>query len=164
MKKRPIRIEGDIAYVPLPCGKEALIDADDAKLIGQHNWSVDAKGYVRTTKSLNGKRECIKIHRLIMQAMADVQVDHIDSNKLDNRKEKLRFATNAQNGCNRGANVNNKSGFKGVSLHKRDQQWQAYIQHNGKSVYLGLFTTPELAHQAYCKASAELHKEFGRTA
>jgi hypothetical protein len=46
--KRPIRIEGAIAYVPLPRGREAIIDADDADRVGLHNWWVGGNGYAVT--------------------------------------------------------------------------------------------------------------------
>lgn len=165
MKKRPIRIEGDIAYVPLTKGKEAIIDAEDAEIVGQHNWRCDGWGYVMTTvRTANGKKTTRSLHRLIMNPPEGMEIDHIHGNKLDNRKAQLRIATRVENSYNRGAHVNNTSGKKGVSWHMRDKKWVAKIRHEGKAIHLGYFTTPELAHQAYCKASAELHKEFSRTA
>jgi hypothetical protein len=54
----------------------------------------------------------------------------------------------------------NKSGFKGVSLHRPTGKWIAFIMARGKHKYLGLFQTPEAAHARYCEAADELHGEF----
>jgi hypothetical protein len=90
------------------------------------------------------------------------EIDHINGIKSDNRLCNLRDATRSQNQHNRGAYANNESGFKGVHWSKSKNGWGAQISIHGKSAWLGLFDTPEAAHAAYCKASAELHGEFGR--
>jgi hypothetical protein len=161
MKKRKIRIEGEIGYVPLPDGTEALIDAEDAELVGQYNWSLNGRGYVMTGLPLgNGKRGTLLLHRLVMGEPEGKSVDHQEHNKLDNRKAFLRPATNAQNQYNQGIPSHNTSGHKGVCWHKRDQKWQARIRHEGKSISLGYFTDVEEAAQAYREAAIRLHKEF----
>lgn len=88
------------------------------------------------------------------------RVDHKDGNGLNNKRENLRLATPAQNKQNSKLASNNKSGFKGVC--KRKDKWQANINVNGKRIYLGQFTTPELAHAAYCAAADKYFKEFAR--
>lgn len=94
----------------------------------------------------------------------DFFVDHIDGNGLNNAFDNLRLCTNSENGCNRGATTENKTGLKGVGWHKHSQKWTARIQKNGKKICIGYFPTPELAHMAYCKAAAELHGDFARGA
>jgi hypothetical protein len=160
MKKRKIRIEGDIGYVPLADGTEAIIDAEDAELVGQYNWSL-SHGYVVTNLPLgNGKRRTLLLHRLVMGDPEGEMIDHIDGDTRDNRKALLRPATNAQNQYNQGIPSHNTSGHKGVCWHKRDQKWQARIRHEGKSISLGYFTDVEEAAQAYREAAIRLHKEF----
>lgn len=90
-------------------------------------------------------------------------IDHINGDKSDNRIANLREATNSQNLMNRGANVNNKSGLKGVSWDRRKEKWQARISRQFKSRHLGYFATAEEAHSAYREASARLHGEYSRT-
>ncbi len=94
----------------------------------------------------------------------DLSIDHVNGNRYDNRACNLRLATHSQNLCNRKAQVNNSSGYKGVVFHKASRKWAAYIGINRKLHYLGIFSTPELAHMAYCKAAAELHGNFARAA
>jgi len=86
------------------------------------------------------------------------RLDHINGDKDDNRIANLRIADKYQNAQNAMIKPNNKSGYKGVSKSKN--RWTAIIQSRGKVHYLGLFLTPEEAHQAYCKAAKELHGEF----
>jgi len=101
----------------------------------------------------------VRMHRIIAGANhKDEIVDHINGNTLDNRRSNLRICSNAENGRNRGKNSNNSSGFKGVFL-KRDK-WAAQIKHNGKSIHLGTFKTPEEAHLAYQRAANKLHGRF----
>ncbi len=80
-------------------------------------------------------------------------IDHRDGNPGNNAFCNLREATlgeNAQNLKKRDVP------FTGVSAKRG--KWQAQINADGKYIYLGLFDTPELAHQAYLEAKAKLHK------
>jgi hypothetical protein len=164
-KKRQIRIEGNIAYVPLPHGREAIIDAEDAELVGKYNWSLYSKGYAATSvRAANGKKKTLSLHRLVMNPPDGMDIDHIHGETLDNRKSQLRFATHSQNEHNKGAPATNTSGFKGVNWSKRNKKWRAQIRSNSKSIHLGLFHSPEAAHAAYCEAAKRLHGEFARTA
>jgi hypothetical protein len=108
----------------------------------------------------------IHLHRAIMERMigreltrAD-EVDHINLNGLDNRRDNLRLATNSQNNMNVRRYRNNKSGFKGVHLAKG--RWRASIRLNYKLYHLGYFDTPEEAYGAYCEAAKERFGEFAR--
>lgn len=90
------------------------------------------------------------------------QIDHINGQPQDNRLANLRPATAAQNSQNeRQARASNRtSGLLGVTWHKAARAWMAQIKLNGKSSYLGLFDSPEAAHDAYLAAKRRLH-EFG---
>lgn len=85
-------------------------------------------------------------------------LDHVNGNRGDNRIHNLRLATQAQNLCNRCAQNNNQTGFKGVTRHHTGK-FRATI--NGR--HLGLFDTARLASDAYQIAAAELHGEFARS-
>lgn len=85
-------------------------------------------------------------------------VDHINGDPLDNRIANLREADNALNMQNqRRPNRANKSGYLGVCFNKRAGKWQAAIGVEKKVRYLGLYQSPEAAHQAYLTAKRELH-------
>lgn len=89
-------------------------------------------------------------------------IDHINMDRSDNRLANLRHTDRGKNNCNRGAQINNTSGFKGVTWDKRSMKWKAQIGAFGKNHYLGLFATAEAAHAAYCKAAKKYHGEFAR--
>lgn len=93
---------------------------------------------------------------------SDITVDHINGNPLDNRLSNLRLATHAENCANKGWYRNNSSGYKGVHWHKRDRKWIAVIQCNKRQTQLGSFDSPEIAYEAYVRASKLLHGEFSR--
>lgn len=167
MKIRPIRVEGEVAFVPLTQGYEAVIDAADVHLVDRWNWSakVNPRGVyaVRVQKSQQKSRS-VYIHRLLMSEPTGFQVDHRDANGLNNRRSNLRLASQAQNNCNKRLRNDSTSGLKGVTWHKRAAKWQAKIQAGLICKYLGLFHSAEAAHAAYQAASADLHGEFGRVA
>lgn len=166
---RHIRIEGDIAYVPLTRGHEAVIDVMDVSLIKKRNWfAVPAENTVYacccSRSDENGKRHTISMHRFITNAPFDVEVDHRDRNGLNNRRLNLRFATASQNQHNQKIHQNNTSGFKGVYWYKQNKKWRAQIYLKRKLKFLGYFNNREKAAEAYAEASRMLHGDFGRVA
>ncbi|WP_420869951.1 HNH endonuclease [Burkholderia glumae] len=86
-------------------------------------------------------------------------VDHIDGNRSNNALGNLRECSRSDNQCNRGRQVNNRSGWKGV--HRiSDCRWRARINKDGVRHHLGVFETPEAAHRAYQVAAQRFHGEF----
>jgi hypothetical protein len=165
MRQRPIRIEGDVAYVPLTKGYEAIIDAADVPLVEGFNWCSHVKPravYAVRTDFSGPAQRTVRLHRTIMGEPDGFEVDHRDGDGLNNRRTNLRIATSSQNKHNQRLNTRNSSGFKGVSWFTRLRKWQARIAVNGKAVYLGSYRCSTAAHFAYAKASRELHGEYGR--
>lgn len=169
---RPIRIEGNVAYVPLTRGYEAIIDAADVHLVEGFNWTSvvpsrrDGTVYTvyaaRRTPRSEGPQRGILMHRVIMNAAIGCDVDHINGDGFDNRRANLRASTKAQNAHNRPAHSNSKSGIKGVYWDKQSNKWLARIMANGRRHCLGSFESVDDAAEAYRAASNILHREFGR--
>lgn len=84
-------------------------------------------------------------------------IDHIDRVRTNDRISNLRIASRIENGQNLGVRKNNKSGFVGVSWHKRTSKWTAQIAINGRKIYLGLFNTAKEASAARTIAKAKYH-------
>ena len=101
------------------------------------------------------------MHRLIMGAPENKEVDHINGDRFDNRRENLRLCNSSQNKCNRGPRKDNQSGFKGVSWHPQRKKWTARIKSPyGKYLHLGLYSSKLEAAEAYNKAAIEKHGTF----
>ncbi len=104
-------------------------------------------------------------HRLavlyVTGAWPEDQVDHKNTDKGSNPWENLRDADNSRNMMNRGPQVNNSLGLKGVSSVRGG--FFARINYGGVSKYLGYFDDPYEAHAAYCAAAEKYHGEFARS-
>lgn len=146
-----VLLNKNMKVIKLTKGFEAIVDDQDYELVSQYHWYFDK--YARG--SVKGKK--IGIHNLIMNAQ---YIDHINGDKLDNRRANLRPCTNQQNQMNRGANKNNTSGYKGVAYDKRRSKYSAQIRYNRKLIWLGYYPTAEDAYGAYKAKAAELFKEF----
>ena len=158
------------AYKPLPAAEDLWELFSYNPLTGQLHWrkSNKALGSRRHTghRQAEIKGEPYQFHRLIWKWVTSNDptefVDHRNADPADNRFWNLREASTNQNQHNRKLNKNTSTGLKGVHFHKKRQRYQATVAVNGKKKWLGYFKTPEEAHQAYCKAAAELHGEFSR--
>lgn len=165
-KTRPIQIAGDIAIIPLTRGLETIIDAADAPLVdGRNWWALNSPcGYCAVTgvTLASGKRDVALLHRVLLEAPDELHVDHINGDRLDNRRGNLRLATNQQNCWNQGLGTRNTSGFKGVSWHTRDHVFQANIRINGRQKTIGVFDDAITAAKAYDRFAKEHYGEFAR--
>jgi len=141
--------------IPLTQGKFALVDDDDYEKVSRLSWYVDKRGY-----AVNKKIKITYMHRLIMNTPKEMETDHINGNKLDNRKINLRICTKSENMRNRKKQSNNTSGYKGVFWHHKANRWRAQIVINKKAKHLGLFDTPEEAGKAYREAELKYFGEY----
>ena len=87
-------------------------------------------------------------------------LDHINQDRLDNRIENLRLATESNNQANVRIRRNNTSGFRGVDRIKKTGRWRASICVRGIKACLGMFATPEEASAAYNEAHRIAFREF----
>lgn len=93
----------------------------------------------------------------------ELEVDHINGKKNDNRWKNLREASRQQNRWNSNQNSKTNNPYKGVTLYKRLNVWQATIGYNGKRLFLGNFKTPEEAAVAYDIAAEKLFGDYALT-
>lgn len=141
-------------------GERILISDDDYDL-RTFGWYTSANGYA--VRVITGG--IIYMHRTIGERMrgtvlGKLEMDHINHNKLDNRRPNLRTVTRSQNNMNMRKPRNSYSRFKGVSWHSRHHYWQAYITKDQKTIHLGTFKDEMQAALAYDIAAKELYGEF----
>jgi len=164
---RPIRIEGNIAYVPLTKGYEAIIDAADAALVSNYNWYTSQHQWgiyaCRDAWLGDGKRAMTYMHRVILAAQNGQIVDHVNRDTLNNQRCNLRLASPSQNSANSKLSSANTSGLKGAFWNKARKCWQAYGRVSAsKSKYLGSFDTAQQAHDAYMLHTTLEYGNFAR--
>lgn len=138
----------------------ALIDNEDFESVNEFRWHINDSGYAISSAPFKGKNRNIRMHRLILGAKVGKYTDHINGNKLDNRRSNLRVCTNAQNMRNIPPKKQNSSGFKGVTWQVDILRWRAQIKVDYKNKYLGVFKVKEEAAKAYNKAAREYFGEF----
>ena len=137
-----------------------LVDPADVAVATAHKWFRDDKGYVVFNQYKDGIRRRLRLHREILGSKKGDRTDHINGDKLDNRRANLRICTDSENNRNRRLSKNNLSRFKGVTYCKRRSNFYARVMKDRRSFFLGTFNTAEEAHAAYCNAARELHGEF----
>jgi hypothetical protein len=152
--------------IELTQNKYALVDDGDLEQLSSYRWTLlKNKWTCYTITYIDGKTTYM--HRLIMKPEKGKQIDHINHNGLDNRKENLRTCSQSQNNGNLQKPKHNTSGYKGVSYYKavKANPWSAYITSFGKKLHLGYFETAKDAATAYNEAAtmqwgnfAELNK------
>lgn len=129
----------------------ALCDPDDFVELNQWAWTLHRGGYVARVGI--GKKS-ILMHRVIMgleprgTVQVSLEVDHINGDRLDNRKQNLRVVTRAENAQNLRPRDGGTSRFRGVSFDRRAGKWRAEVTIFYKKHYLGLFDTEDEANAA----------------
>jgi hypothetical protein len=134
----------------------ALVDDEDYERVAARKWRLQNGPYASSTN-----RPHVLMHRFILDAPPDRQVDHRNGDKLDNRRSNLRFCTQSENTANTMLSRQNKTGYKGVHPD-RPGRWKAAIGYGPAWTHLGNYTTPEAAAHAYDNAARERYGEFAR--
>jgi len=159
-KRKLVMQTNGTVFVPL--GREgvsfAIIDAEDYWLAAGILWSKNGKGYASANGYSAGKNVSVPLHCLVNKTPKGFDTDHINGNRLDNRRENLRSATPSQNIRNRGPLRGRK--FKGA--YKAKKNWIAQITVNYRRVQLGTFPTEAMAAAAYDAAAIKYHGAFAR--
>lgn len=107
-------------------------------------------------------QKTIYMHRILKPCIDKEQIDHINRDSLDNRKNNLRICNHSQNQMNRGKQNANTSGYKGVTWDKYAGRWLSSIKLNGKLINLGRFKTKEETALAYNEGAKKYHDEFAK--
>ncbi len=142
MKEIPLRTkDGSVAH--------ALVDDADYPEISRHKWFLHWKGYAVRGGTLDGRHTMFRMHRVILGLKHgdSRQGDHINYDKLDNRRENLRIVTLHENLAHRR--------FAGVCFDMMYGKWRARATVNGQRRYLGRFATRDEALAAVATARTE---------
>jgi hypothetical protein len=130
----------------------AIVDNDDYEKVIEYKWHV-WNGYASNSRKVGS------LHRFIMNAQKEDIVDHINGNKLDNRKSNLRFVSHSQNAQNK-PKYGCVSKYKGVGFHKHLNRWSCRISIDYKRTS---FSFEKEEHAAYWYDQLAI-KHFGKDA
>lgn len=151
-------------YIQLSRNAVAWVDKDVFELLNKHKWTYDpTTGYAYRRLTVEGVYKKIYMHRLIMNNPKVLQIDHINGNGLDNRKQNLRICSRSDNQHNRGKNKNNKSGHKNIYWHTQTSKWRVGVMHKRKNYHGGEFDNLEDAVKARDRLQIQFHGSFARS-
>jgi len=126
--------------IPLSHGGFALVNLEDAELVTAHRWHIHNRGYAATHVQLPQGRGLVLMHRLIFGQIPDgYEVDHINHNKLDNRRCNLRVVTHAANMVNRRDSRMPSSGHRNINWEDDRHKWAVRIQRTSHHVWVGRY-------------------------
>ena len=148
--------------IKLTKGMVTVVDDEDYELVSQYKWCVRTSEKGRYYAGRNTGSENVYLHRWLLNAPPNMEVDHINGNTLDNRHLNLRLCTrinNGRNGCKHRLG-HSTSKYKGVywSVNK----WQVQIRVGKERFNLGRFMNEEEAARAYNEAASKYYGEFAR--
>lgn len=139
-------------------GVRIKIDEDDVQELQKYNWYIGSHGYAMA--SVEGKHRLM--HRVILSAPPHLQVDHINGNRLDNRKNNLRLCTQQENKYNSKNRWDSTTGLRGVMWDKRRKKYLVQVRASKKIVYSKRFSDIKEAVTARNEVVKKYHGEFAR--
>jgi hypothetical protein len=149
----------DYRTIPLTQGKVAIVDAADYDALAKYTWYAwrSRKRFYAVRKE---RRSTILMHRQVLPITEGYQVDHIDGDGLNNRRNNLRAVTPAQNCWNSALQHNNKIGIPGITRAHRGNKWRVRIQVNRKRLELGEFVSLDEAISVRRTAEAKYYGKY----
>jgi len=136
--------------IELTKGYITLVDNKDFNWINQWKWHYN-HGYAMRKEWLYNRKKyrTVYMHRLINDTESELETDHINRDKLDNRRKNLRSVSKSVNQSNKGIQKNNTSGFTGIFFEKQRNKWRIRLSMNKKRVNFGSFKDLESAVSCY---------------
>lgn len=157
---------------------DVLIDDEDYSLIKEKKIKVRISNLHKKTPyksvvfwdSKIHKRKYVILARFLLNAPEDMEVDHINRNSLDNRKENLRLCTHRQNTVNRPALKGaNEWGYRGLVRYKASKKsptapdnyyWRAKVENGSSSIHAGSNKNPHISALKYNKVALQIYGDF----
>jgi hypothetical protein len=151
--------------IKLSKGKETIVDDEDFEWLNQWSWYFNTNGYAQRKVYVRGNKSLDEIwfmHRMVAETPEGMDTDHINGNKLDNRRKNLRIVTRSQNMMNGDLRSNNRSGCSGVSYDKKNRKWSVCVMVDRKNVFHKRFKELSDAIDARKTAETRYFGQFSR--
>lgn len=156
----------EAGYINLGNGHSAIVDMEDLPRLSRSRWSYHKRKntyYAMSNITPDGVRKKVYMHHEVMGTPPPgKEIDHINGNGLDNRKENLRFCSHRENcRASRKRQRNTSSMYKGIYWDKKEKKWRARIcLMDGTKKHPGYFESELDAAKAYDEAATELFGKF----
>lgn len=143
-------------------GKHVAIVDDEDVILAEQNWTISTPGYARR----GSHRQHIYLHVAVMERMTGqgskdgYEIDHINRNRLDNRRENLRWATVSQQRMNATVSKHTKTGVRGIGIDGKSGKYRVRIHRDGKCRYDKKFSFFEDAVKAHDEKSKEIFGDY----
>lgn len=157
--KRTFVVDGDVTYGYGRGGEVYLFDSADIPRVARYAWSIKGRGYM--TAYVQYKERFLHNY-LLENYETGLFVDHINRDKLDNRRSNFRLCSLQQNAFNQGIPSTNTSGIKGAQQLKGGK-WNARICFCQRSISLGVYDDPYEAGAAYDLGNRLLFDQYSWT-
>ena len=156
VKRMDVEYFGRFAIMTSDKTDAIIVDSDIARKVSNRRWCIDSGGY--PTTNINGRT--VRLFDYVMAHYFDEKpkgcfVDHVNQDKLDNRRNNLRIVTVHENAQNMPVRFDNKTGHTGV-CRNRNGRYRAYITVRQKQLSLGCYGTLEEAIAARREAETRL--------
>lgn len=152
-----------VKNIPMNQGKFVFVDDEDYDYLMQWRWTFNPHGggYASRTDRTGVKQKTVLMHRQIMDASRNQIVDHINRDRLDNRRVNLRVCTPLENARNAGKRKDGlTSNYKGVFFIDRNGKFGSAIQVSGRRISLGYYDNEMDAAYYYNQKAIEYFGEF----
>lgn len=146
------------SFVMVGNGKFSLVDNGDFESVSRLRWRIHTGGYA--IASHKNRRTKIYMHRFILHQLGKLVTDHINRNKLDNRRGNIRACDQTLNHANRVGKIGRSIKYKGVK--REGNRWAARLINRRKEYYLGILQTDIEAARAYDAFAIKTWGEFAR--
>ncbi len=147
---------GDELIIKTKSGSKIIADLEDYKKLSKYSWCISKTGYA----VCNTGKKVVRMHRYILDAEPGKVIDHINHNKLDNRKKNLRICSQQENLRNVKPCKTSQTGEVGIRITKGGK-FNARITHNKKEIHIGNFETLSEAVAARIEAEKKFHGIYG---
>lgn len=139
--------------------QDGYLNSQDIPLFSDGWFEITKDGYAQICKKVNGKRIRDYVHRVVMGAGKGEIVDHINGNRLDNRRENLRIVSSSQNVANSKLSSRNTSNYRNVYWQSNRSKWFVQFVINRKKYFFGYY---ENAEEAYATALVIRKQLYGK--
>lgn len=147
-------------YLQTTKGNKVQVDDDIAlELSGKKCYESTRRGRTDSINIWHNNR-MVGLARYIMGEQKDKQVDHVNRDVFDNRRENLRLCTNEENALNKGFNRSNSSGYPNVSFEKGRNKYRGYVGYKNRAYRTTYYTNPKDAYEEIQKIKKSLYGKF----